>query len=282
MPDDTEGVEVGCAGRRSTEGLLRAEVGRRPEQVSGAGVSRGVGRTCDAEVGELHQAVRTDQDVGRLHVSVDHLGLVGDPERQRALSEHRPHLFGGERATLADHLGQRPALDQLHDQEGQSVVLAVVEQGGDVGVDQCCGVQRLVTEPQGEQLLVIGVWPHDLEGDPTLEDGVGRGPDISHATRRDAGLQQVPSAEQQPWLDAAHLVDLTGHPFAPTWRATVLPRVPEVPAQGRYCTAALAPLTPRCGLTRVIVSLLGLGHRPSGVSDARTPPTPRRRVPRRC
>ena len=52
------------------------------------------------------------------------------------------------------------------------VVLAVVEQRGDVGVDQRGGVQRLVAEAEREELLVAGVGAHHLERDPALEDVV--------------------------------------------------------------------------------------------------------------
>jgi len=78
---DPQGVQVGCAGRWAAERLLRADVGRRPEQVSGAGVSGGIGGPGDAEIGEFHQAVLADQDVGRLDVAVDQPGRMCDAER---------------------------------------------------------------------------------------------------------------------------------------------------------------------------------------------------------
>ena len=141
----------------------------------------GVGRPGDAEVGQLHQPVLADQDVGRLDVAVDDLGLVGDPECQRALADHRANLFGRERAVVADQLREGFAVDELHDEEGEALVLAVVEERGDVGVDQRRGVQRLVTEPKGEQLLVVGVGTHHLQRDAALQDVVLRGPHVGHA-----------------------------------------------------------------------------------------------------
>ena len=132
-----------------------------------------------------------------------------DAERQGALADHGTHLVGGEGAALADQLRQRLAVDELHDQERQAVVLAVVEDGGDVGVDQSRGVQRLVAEAKGEQLLVVGVGTHHLERDHPLQDLVLRRPDVGHAAGRDASLEPVPLAENESGRQPMHLVTLT-------------------------------------------------------------------------
>jgi len=112
-------------------------------------------------------------------------------------------------AGLADEPRQGLALDELHDQERQALVLAVVEDGGDVGVDQSRRVQRLVAEAQGEQLLVFGVGAHHLERDQSLQDCVRRDPYVAHATGRDACFKSVPVAEHEPWLQPIHVVGLT-------------------------------------------------------------------------
>jgi hypothetical protein len=112
---------------------------------------------------------------------VHHFGLVGDPERQRALADDRADLVGGERAVVADQLREGLPVDELHDEVGEALIFAVVEEGGDVGVDQRRGVQRLVTEPKGEKLLVVGIGAHHLQGDAALEDLVLRRPHVGHA-----------------------------------------------------------------------------------------------------
>ena len=130
--------------------------------------------------------------------------------RARAHWPTMERTFGRQRTLLADELREGLAVDELHDQVRQAVVLAVVEEGRDVGVDQPRGVQRLVPEPEGEELLVVGVGPHHLERDLALQDLVARRPDVGHAAGGDAVLEAVPLVQQQVRLGHAHAGDLTG------------------------------------------------------------------------
>ena len=76
--------------------------------------------------------------------------------------------LGLHRTLLADDRRQGQPLDDLHHQVGEVVVLAVVEDGGDVGVQEGSGVEGLVAEPLREDLLVVGVGAHDLDRDVAL------------------------------------------------------------------------------------------------------------------
>ena len=239
LAHDAEGVQVGRARGGAAQGLLGTEVRRRAEQVAGPGVPRGVRGAGDAEVGELHQTVLAHQDVGRLHVSVHDLDLVGDPECEGALADDRAHVVGGQPAVLADDLRQRLPVDQLHDQVRQVLVLAVVEQRRDVGVDQGRRVQRLVAEAESEQLLVAGVGSHHLDGDVALQHLVVGRPHIGHAAGGDPPPEAVPVAQHQPWLQPAHVVGLT--------LVTVLPLAGGSPDRPGYGEGGLGRLTRRRG-----------------------------------
>src|SRR6478735_1295473 len=149
----SKGLEPHSISCATTPSAYRSEapVAGRPRACSGLmydGVPSSVAGPGDPEVGELHEAVLAHQDVGGLDVAMDDLGLVGDTQGQGALADDGAHLLGRHRALLADELREGLAVDELHDQVGQTVVLAVVEERGDVGVDECRGVQRLVTEPE--------------------------------------------------------------------------------------------------------------------------------------
>ena len=204
MADDAEGVEVAGAGGRMAESLLGADVVGRAEHLAVLGVPTGVEGAGDAEVGELHDTVGPHEDVGRLDVTVHDASLVGDAERERGLAEDRANLARLERRALCEDLGQRLAVDELHDEEGQAVVLAVVEDRGDVGVQEAGGVHGLVTEAEGEEALVVGVGAHDLDRDAALEHVVDAGPDIGHAPGGDPLLEAVALAEDESIVKTVH------------------------------------------------------------------------------
>jgi hypothetical protein len=210
--DDAEGVEVGGAGGGLAEGLLGREVVRRAEHLAGLGVSRPVDGAGDAEVGELHRAVGHDEDVRGLDVAVDDAGLVGRPEGERGLRHDRPYLARVEGALALDEVGQRLTGDELHDEVGEVVLLAVVEDSGDVDVREVGGVQRLVAEAEREDLLVVQAGPKDLHRDLALEDAVAGLPDVAHAPGRDAGGQRVAVTEDESLVKPVHrgLVAITG------------------------------------------------------------------------
>ena len=91
--------------------------------------------TCrDAEVAELEDAVRAEQEVLRLHIAVDQTGGVDGGEPGAHLRAERRGFGRRQLPALRDELGERPPLHVLHRDEGTAVVLADVEDAHDVRV----------------------------------------------------------------------------------------------------------------------------------------------------
>ncbi len=194
LRDDPQGVEVAGAGGSTAERLLGREVLRRAQHLAGTRVRGAVDGPGDAEVGELHPPVGGDEDVGGLDVAVHDAGRVGRRERERRLADDAPHLAGRHRAA-ADDGGERVTLDELHDEVGGAVVLAVVVDRGDVLVRHPRAVPGLVAEPGGEGRVLGGVGPHHLDGDVAAQHRVRGAPDVTHPPGGDALGEGVAAAE---------------------------------------------------------------------------------------
>ena len=94
------------------------------------------------------------------------------------------------------HLAQVRAGHELHDEERPAAVGALVVDRDDVGVRQPGGGACLALEP-GERLAVVGqVGVQHLDGDPTLQPGVGGEVDRRHAAVGDERLDGVSAFEQ--------------------------------------------------------------------------------------
>ena len=117
-----------------------------------------VARLGDAEVGDAHQAVETDEQIFRRDVAMHDAQrralrrdqLVRGVQAARRLRQHR-HAERDRQQLLArldarQHLGQRRAVDVVHQQERAVGVLADLERRGNVGVADQAGQTRLVEE----------------------------------------------------------------------------------------------------------------------------------------
>ena len=104
------------------------------------------------------------------------MGLERLIERQRALLQP---------------LGQRVAVQELHDQEVDAVLVPNVEEGANVRVVQAGDGLGLALEP----LLEIGVRGdvpgEDFDGDGAVQTGVSRFVDFAHAARAEGGFDLV-------------------------------------------------------------------------------------------
>ena len=89
----------------------------------------------EAEVGDAHDAVLVEQQVGRLDVAVQHVARVRVLERRRDVAADARGLRDGEQRALIEHRTEAAALEELEHHE-RHVVLAPVVDRDDVGVAQ--------------------------------------------------------------------------------------------------------------------------------------------------
>ena len=88
----------------------------------------------EPEVGEIRFAIVVHQDIAGLDVAVEDVAAVGGRQRRRELRGKTQDLRNGERPTLRDSVGERPALDPLHGDVGSALVRGQVIDPEDVRV----------------------------------------------------------------------------------------------------------------------------------------------------
>ena len=185
----------GGAGGGLAGGLFRGKVLGGAHHLAGLGQRDLVGQAGDAEVGDLDPAVGRDQQVARLDVAVHQALGMGNGKCAGGLGDHgqgpvrRQHLF------VLDDAAQRLARDQLHDQVGRALLLAVVKDVGDAHVVQECGVACLGAEPLEEAGVAGVLLLEHLDGDDPAKDQVLGFPDFSHAADRNTRGQLESAAE---------------------------------------------------------------------------------------
>ena len=106
----------------------------------------------------------------------------------------------GQGAVGGNGLGDRRAVEQLHDEVGHVVVLAGVVEGDDVGMVQAGGGVHLAAE--AGQRDVPGTRPHAhrLDGDHPVEVQVVGAPDVAGRAVPDPGIQAVALVQQHPFV----------------------------------------------------------------------------------
>ncbi|MDQ0775064.1 hypothetical protein QF026_003530 [Streptomyces aurantiacus] len=155
----------------------------------------------DAEVGEHDAAVLSEQDVRRLHVAVhDALGVRGLQGAHHGQSD--PRRLGGRERAAPQHLVERLATDQLHDDPRQSVLHDHVVDRDGAGVVDARGGPRLTLQPVVRALVGrvprIAGQPGLLDRDVPLHEFVRGLPHGAHAARTDALGQPVAATDQAP------------------------------------------------------------------------------------
>ena len=144
-----ERVDVHAGRRRRAVQLLGRHVAEAAHERARAGDVGPVGDVGHAQIGELHGALVSEQDVGRLDVAVDDAARVDRIQGGRDPFENPQGLIWTHPAARSQEIGQRLPLDVLHDDHQVAVVLCVgVVDGDEVGVIQGCPDQRLTLEPQ--------------------------------------------------------------------------------------------------------------------------------------
>jgi len=130
----------------------------------------------EAEVHEL-DAVRSEEHVRRLEVPVDEAMLVkgGQGVQDRERDVDGP---GGGQGLASQPLGEGLALEQLHGDEGQPVVLADLVERAEARVVDARGRAGLAPEPLPGRL--VGKAPQGLDGQGASELLVAGGVDDTH------------------------------------------------------------------------------------------------------
>ncbi len=103
---DAEGVHVTAWRRWFAQDLFGREVGGRSEHVAVGGQGGRAQRSGDAEVSEHQRAVRTDQQVARLDVAMDHALLMRALQRVGGLGHEVHGLDRAEATQPAQRGGQ--------------------------------------------------------------------------------------------------------------------------------------------------------------------------------
>ena len=132
--DDAQGVEVTDGGGDLAHGLLGRQVlGGAHDHARGGQVDLAL-RARDAEVRQLHHAIRANNDVRGLDVAVYDARARGSAQRHRDLHEDRHEVLGLNAGAAAQVIRQRMAVDELHDDPADAVFLARILSVGDIRV----------------------------------------------------------------------------------------------------------------------------------------------------
>ncbi|SCE26541.1 hypothetical protein GA0115252_13839 [Streptomyces sp. DfronAA-171] len=173
----------------------------------------------DPEVGEHDAPTLAEEHVRRLHVAVQHTHRVRGAQR----GEHRPAdargLRDGQRAVLAEHVGERPGRHVLHDDARQAAVVHDVVDHDDVRVRDHRGAARLAPRARVHALeLVLGEVRRHMEllqRDTAPEHRVLGEVDGAHAPAADPFEQPV-AATDEP-VRFGHVPAPLDHPLNHPW-----------------------------------------------------------------
>ena len=123
--------------------------------------------------------------------------VVRDVQGACRLADDVQRRVGAEPALDGQDPRQCLARHQLHHEEGELVLLAVVVHLGDAAVLQRRGEPRLGAEPHPEALVGDVLLLEHLDRDRPAEELVGRLPDLAHATGGQTLVKAVSVAENE-------------------------------------------------------------------------------------
>ena len=195
--EDSRRVDVGRRRGRPSLDDLRSHVERRAEDHASGGEGHGaIVPPGQAEVAHLHGARLVDEDVGRLHVPVEHARSVHRGESpadllgpaQGRLEIGAPPLQKGFQALSPD---------PFHDEEGAVVVPARVEQADHVVVPDPLQNEGLLDEAAFLRLVFQGAGTDALQGDDAIEATVDGAPHGAHRPLARLLVQGVAPAHER-------------------------------------------------------------------------------------
>ena len=191
---DAERVQIAARVGLGALGLFRREVRRRAHHRPGLGqvrLRRCVEGSGDAEIGDLHRPVRADEDVGRLDVSVDEPGGVGETEGGGDFAGDLGGLLRVEVAVGPQDVGQRAPVDVLHGDEVRRGVLAPIEHVDDVRVVEVGRCLGFAAEALDEVRVDGELREQHLDRHLAIEQAVVADEDVGHPATPDALDQLV-------------------------------------------------------------------------------------------
>ena len=153
---EPERVEVGSAVESFAADLLRRQVLGGPHHHVVAReivVIATVQAFGDAEVGQQHPTAGCDHDVAGLDVAVDEARLVGVIERRGDTGSDVARELGAQALLVVEHLAQRLAVDELHDDRLAPFGLEHVVHRDDVRMVQTGGRDSFSPEPFGDHRI---------------------------------------------------------------------------------------------------------------------------------
>jgi hypothetical protein len=190
-----------------------------------------------AEIEQLDAALG-EEDVAGLEVAVDDPGRVRALERVGDLDPEPEDLLDRERPPL-DALGERLALEELHDQEVDLALPPDVVEGADVRVLERRDRLRLALEALAHLLGGREVLGQDLERDRPVEPGVLGAVDLAHPAGAERGDDFV-GTEARARRKSHWRATLQQPPCARARRRVQPPTaVPKLPASPRRSVTPL-------------------------------------------
>ena len=155
----------------------------------------------DAEIHDLHAAVRQQHDVGGLHIAVDDALGVGMVQSRGHLGHDVQLLQEAQRPLVDDGTFQVLALKQFHDEVGRTFVLAEIVNDNDILVAQFAGGRRLVAEAR-EHFGFAGCG-QGLDGNEPAHSGIVRAEHLAEAATPQLHLNFIPADSiHHPPVDA--------------------------------------------------------------------------------
>ncbi len=152
------------------------------------------------QVGELLALVDRDEDVRRLHVSVDQAASMGRVERPRHRSDQRHHPRDRQGAVAQDHRAQVGPPHVPHRDEQVPVLLPGLVHGDDVRVLEA-GRELGLPDEAGPEGLVLGeLLGQHLDRDLAAQAMVLREEDHAHAPSTQQGIDRV-VPERLAWAE---------------------------------------------------------------------------------
>jgi hypothetical protein len=131
----------------------------------------------EAEIHDLRDAFRGDEDVLGLQIAVDEAAVDAMLQRLGHLPRDLEHFALGQRPAFAEEVERRDAGDELHRVPVRAVGLADVDDLDDVRVVELRRDPRLGDEPLRQDGVGRVLGPKDLDRDDAVEADLARPPD---------------------------------------------------------------------------------------------------------